>query len=275
MSDETVIRPPDRPQGGGRHAARDRWETPAAPVRAAPDDRPVLLRLSDVHVDVAGQRVLWGISLAVRKGEVVAILGANGAGKSTILRAIHGLVHPRAGRILFEGRDITLASTHSLVRAGIVQVQEGHRVFRAMSVLENLRMGAYTRTDRAGVDHDLQRVYGLFPRLRERGDQLAATLSGGEAQMLAMGQALMARPTLLLLDEPTMDVAPILAEQIFATIVEVNRQGVTILLVEQKARRALMIANRAYVLQAGRVVRSGDAQALSVDEEIQAAYLGG
>ncbi len=211
----------------------------------------------------------------MRPGEIVALLGANGAGKTTTLRTIHGFLHPSSGRIDYAGRDISRSETHRLVRDGISQAPERHRVFATMSVLENLQMGAYSHADQAGLADDFERVFALFPILYERRAQIAATLSGGEQQMLAIGRALMARPTLLLLDEPTSELAPIPADQTFTALLEVNRQGVTILLVEQKARLALAIASRAYVLQTGEIVRAGEARALVEDPAIRAAYLGG
>jgi branched-chain amino acid transport system ATP-binding protein len=238
-----------------------------------PTDRP-LLRLTDVHTYYGQIHALQGISLEVRTGEVVTLLGANGAGKTTTLKTIHGLLHPRAGTIEFDGRDITRMAAHELVRVGIGQSPEGRRIFSRMSVLENLQMGGYSRRDK-NLDEDYRRVFDLFPRLAERRTQHAGTLSGGEQQMLAMGRALMTRPKLLLLDEPSMGLAPILVEQIFSIISDINKQGTTILLVEQNALMALRVAARGYVLQTGRIVRSGEASALLEDEEVRKAYLGG
>ncbi|HVA85926.1 MAG TPA: ABC transporter ATP-binding protein [Candidatus Saccharimonadales bacterium] len=218
---------------------------------------------------------LQGISLEVHPGEIVTLLGANGAGKTTTLKTIHGLLHPRKGRIEFDGADITTVPAHQLVRRGIGQSPEGRRIFARMTVVENLQMGAYTRPNKGELESDFERVFELFPRLRERRHQAGGTLSGGEQQMLAMGRALMARPSLLLLDEPSMGLAPILVEQIFSIITDINRQGTTILLVEQNALMALGVAGRGYVLQTGRIVRSGAAAALLADPEVQAAYLGG
>jgi branched-chain amino acid transport system ATP-binding protein len=250
---------------------------PAPSTAAAPatDERVPLLRLTDIHTYYGHIHALQGISLDVFRGEVVTLLGANGAGKTTTLKTIHGLLHPREGRIEFNGRDITRMPAHDHVGVGIGQSPEGRRIFSRMSVLENLQMGAYSRRDRSALDDDYRRVFELFPRLQERRTQHAGTLSGGEQQMLAMGRALMTRPTLLLLDEPSMGLAPILVEQIFSIINEINAQGTTILLVEQNALMALRVANRGYVLQTGRIVRSGDAEALLQDEEVRKAYLGG
>jgi branched-chain amino acid transport system ATP-binding protein len=244
-----------------------------AAIEPPATDRP-LLRLDDVHTYYGQIHALQGISLEVRTGEVVTLLGANGAGKTTTLKTIHGLLHPRAGAIEFDGRDITRMPAHELVRVGIGQSPEGRRIFSRMSVLENLQMGGYSRRDK-NLDEDYRRVFELFPRLAERRTQHAGTLSGGEQQMLAMGRALMTRPKLLLLDEPSMGLAPILVEQIFSIISDINRQGTTILLVEQNALMALRVATRGYVLQTGRIVRSGAAEALLQDEEVRKAYLGG
>jgi len=244
------------------------------PAIEAPGGEP-MLRLSDVHSYYGHIHALQGISLDVHPGEIVTLLGANGAGKTTTLRTIHGLLHPRAGKIEFEGKDITTMPAHEHVRHGIGQSPEGRRIFSRMTVLENLQMGGFSRKDKKELPKDFDRVFGLFPRLLERKNQHGGTLSGGEQQMLAIGRALMTRPTLLLLDEPSMGLAPILVEQIFAIIEDINKQGTTILLVEQNALMALGIANRGYVLQTGRIVRSGEAKALLADPEVQRAYLGG
>ncbi len=250
--------------------------TATTPAAAGPaTERPVVLRLDNVHSYYGQIHALQGITLEVRKGEIVTLLGANGAGKTTTLKTIHGLIHAREGRIEFEGRDITSMPAHEHVRVGIGQSPEGRRIFSRMSVLENLQMGGFSRNDKAALVEDFKRVFELFPRLEERHDQQAGTLSGGEQQMLAMGRALMTRPTLLLLDEPSMGLAPILVEQIFAIIEDINRQGTTILLVEQNALMALGVAHRGYVLQTGRIVRSGLAKDLLEDEEVKKAYLGG
>ena len=234
-----------------------------------------VLRLTDVHTYYGRIHALQGISLEVHLGEIVTLLGANGAGKTTTLKTIHGLMHPKVGKIEFDGADITHVPAHLLVRRGIGQAPEGRRIFARMTVMENLQMGAYTRTGKDDLNADFERVFELFPRLRERRTQAGGTLSGGEQQMLAIGRALMTRPKLLLLDEPSMGLAPILVQQIFSIIGDINRQGTTILLVEQNALMALGVAQRGYVLQTGRIVRSGAAAALLADPEVQAAYLGG
>jgi branched-chain amino acid transport system ATP-binding protein len=246
----------------------------AAAAASTPGGSP-LLRLTDVHSYYGHIHALQGISLDVYPGEVVTLLGANGAGKTTTLKTIHGLLQPRQGTIEFDGKDITTMPAHDHVRVGIGQSPEGRRIFSRMTVTENLQMGAFSRKDKSGLDQDYARVFELFPRLAERRTQHGGTLSGGEQQMLAIGRALMTRPTLLLLDEPSMGLAPILVEQIFSIIVDINRQGTTILLVEQNALMALGVANRGYVLQTGRIVRSGEAKGLLQDEEVRKAYLGG
>jgi branched-chain amino acid transport system ATP-binding protein len=245
-----------------------------------PEDIPdaaadgTILRLEDVHTYYGTIQALKGISLEVREGEVVTLIGANGAGKSTTLRSIQGLNHPREGRILFRDRDITTESPHDIVRMGIAQSPEGRRIFSRMSVFENLEMGAFQRTDRPGIREDVDRVYSLFPRLAERKTQRAGTLSGGEQQMLAIGRALMARPKLLLLDEPSMGLAPIFVDRIFDIVVEINQQGTPILLVEQNALMALDVADRGYVLETGRIALADDAKALKQNEQVRKAYLG-
>ena len=233
-----------------------------------------LLRVEDVHTYYGSIEALKGISLEVREGEIVTLIGANGAGKSTTLRSINGLNHPRRGSIHFRGRDITRDPPHDIVRSGISQSPEGRKLFPRMSVLENLEMGAFQRSDRSELRGDLDRVYSLFPRLAERKQQRAGTLSGGEQQMVAIGRALMARPGLLLLDEPSMGLAPIFVERVFETIVEINNQGTTILLVEQNAMMALDIANRGYVLETGTVALADDARALRRNEQVRKSYLG-
>jgi branched-chain amino acid transport system ATP-binding protein len=248
---------------------------PTTAARPAPDDTSVLLRMTDVHSYYGNIHALQGISLEVHPGEIVTLLGANGAGKTTTLKTIHGLIHARRGRVEFEGHDITGMPAHEHVKHGIGQAPEGRRIFSRMTVMENLQMGAYSRKDTSGLPDDYKRVFELFPRLEERKDQQGGTLSGGEQQMLAIGRALMTRPKLLLLDEPSMGLSPILVEQIFAIIRDINRQGTTILLVEQNALMALGVADRGYVLQTGRIVRSGKASDLLVDEEVRKAYLGG
>jgi branched-chain amino acid transport system ATP-binding protein len=234
----------------------------------------VILELKDVHTYYGTIQALKGISLEVRDDEIVTLIGANGAGKSTTLRSINGLNHPREGTITFQGENITDTAPHKIVRMGISQSPEGRRVFSRMSVLENLEMGAYQRNDRAEIGQDLERVYGLFPRLQERRAQKAGTLSGGEQQMLAIGRALMARPKLLLLDEPSMGLAPIFVEKIFEIVLEINQQGTPILLVEQNALMALEAANRGYVLETGRVALADDAKVLRDNEEVRKTYLG-
>ena len=229
------------------------------------DQNAPLLSLQDVHAAYGRIEALQGISLEVCRGEIVAMLGGNGAGKSTTLKTISGLMHPRSGRIVFEGQDVSAVPAHLLVRLGI---------FSRMTVLENLQMGAYSRSDKAGIDADYERVFGLFPRLQERRGQAAGTLSGGEQQMLAIGRALMARPKLLLLDEPSMGLAPVLVEQIFAIIADINSQGTTILLVEQNALMALQVASRGYILQTGKIVLADTSAALAANEEVKKAYLG-
>jgi branched-chain amino acid transport system ATP-binding protein len=246
-------------------------ELPATPPTGA---TPVL-QLTDVHSYYGHIHALQGISLEVRPGEIVTLLGANGAGKTTTLKTIHGLIQARQGRIDFEGRDITTMPAHDHVKIGIGQAPEGRRIFSRMSVLENLQMGAYSRRDRSDLQRDYDRVFELFPRLQERRTQSAGTLSGGEQQMLAIGRALMTRPKLLMLDEPSMGLSPILVQEIFAIIKDINQQGATILLVEQNALMALGVANRGYVLQTGRIVQSGEAAALLEDPEVRKAYLGG
>jgi branched-chain amino acid transport system ATP-binding protein len=232
-----------------------------------------MLEIEDLHVAYGEIRALKGVSLSVRPGEIVALLGNNGAGKTTTLRAVSGLLPARGGDIRVEGKSVVGLLPHEIVRQGIAHVPEGRRIFNRLSVLENLLMGGYARADR-GVAEDLARVLELFPRLRERRDQVAGTLSGGEQQMLAIGRALMARPRLLLLDEPSMGLAPVLVEQIFETVTDINRQGTTILLVEQNAAMALSIAGRGYVLEAGTVVLEGPAAALAENPEVRRAYLG-
>jgi branched-chain amino acid transport system ATP-binding protein len=234
-----------------------------------------LLKLTNVVASYGAIQALRGISLEVCQGEVVTMLGGNGAGKSTTLRTISGLMHPKSGTIELDGRDITHMPAHRLVRQGIGQSPEGRRIFGRMTVLENLQMGAYSRSDKAGITADYDRVFGLFPRLLERKSQAAGTLSGGEQQMLAIGRALMGAPKLLLLDEPSMGLAPVLVEQIFHIIQDINAQGTTILLVEQNAQMALQVAARGYILQTGQIVLADNSAALAQNEEVKKAYLGG
>jgi branched-chain amino acid transport system ATP-binding protein len=249
--------------------------SPAASSAPAPatGTAPVL-RLTNVHTYYGRIHALQGISLEVRAGEIVTLLGANGAGKTTTLKTISGILHPRTGTIEFEGDDITRVPPHALVRRGICQSPEGRRIFGRMTVLENLQMGAYTRGS-ANLDDEYENVFMLFPRLRERRNQHAGTMSGGEQQMLAIGRALMSKPRLLLLDEPSMGLAPILVEQIFDIIRNINAQGITILVVEQNALMALGIADRGYILQTGSVVLSDVASKLLENPEVRRAYLGG
>ena len=233
-----------------------------------------LLELDDVHTYYGTIEAIKGISLTVQEGEVVTLIGANGAGKSTTLRSISGLTPPRIGSIRFDGKEIGDRPPQEIVALGISQSPEGRRLFARMTVLENLEMGAFQRTDKSGVNEDIERVFGLFPRLAERRAQKAGTLSGGEQQMCAMGRALMARPKLLLLDEPSMGLAPVLVERIFEIVTEINSQGTTILLVEQNALMALDVAKRGYVLETGVVALSDDAASLRTNERVRKAYLG-
>ena len=234
-----------------------------------------MLEVKDINVYYGAIHAIKGISLAVEEGEIVTLIGANGAGKSTTLRTISGLLKPKTGAINFLGKNIAGMPAHKIVREGISQVPEGRRIFAEMTVQENLELGAFTRTDKAEIQSDFKMVFGRFPRLEERRLQLAGTLSGGEQQMLAMGRALMSRPKLLLLDEPSMGLAPLLIREIFNIIVDINKTGTTVLLVEQNANMALSIANRAYVLETGRITISGDAKELAASEDIRKAYLGG
>jgi branched-chain amino acid transport system ATP-binding protein len=240
---------------------------------SSPEGTPIL-QLEDVHTYYGSIQALKGISLTVNEGEVVTLIGSNGAGKSTTLRSINGLNHPQQGTIVFEGEDITDEAPHEVVKKGISQSPEGRRLFSRMSVLENLQMGAFQRGDRAGQREDMDRVFSLFPRLAERKSQKAGTLSGGEQQMVAIGRALMARPKLLMLDEPSMGLAPIFVEKIFEIVREINQQGTPILLVEQNALMALDTADRGYVLETGKIVLADDAKALRENEQVQKTYLG-
>jgi branched-chain amino acid transport system ATP-binding protein len=232
-----------------------------------------MLELENLHVSYGEIPALKGISLEVRPGEIVALLGNNGAGKTTTLRAISGLLTPRDGDVRFEGQSLRGMSAHAIVRKGIAHVPEGRRVFNRLTVRENLEMGAYARSD-SSVARDIDRVFGLFPRLQERRTQVSGTLSGGEQQMLAIGRAMMASPRMLLLDEPSMGLSPVLVEQIFDTVRDINREGTTILLVEQNAAMALEIAGRAYVLETGTVALSGEAAELARNPDVRKAYLG-
>jgi branched-chain amino acid transport system ATP-binding protein len=233
-----------------------------------------MLELHEIHAYYGNIHALKGLSLRVEKGEVVTLIGANGAGKSTTIRTISGLLHPRRGRITLEGEPIELLQPHLIVQRGVALAPEGRRIFPRLTVLENLEMGAYTRTDVRAVRADLDRILQLFPRLKERASQPGGTLSGGEQQMLAIGRALMARPRLLLLDEPSMGLAPTMVEVIFQTIQEINRQGTTVLLVEQNALMALEVAHRGYVLQTGQCVLHDTADALLRNEMVRQVYLG-
>ncbi len=233
-----------------------------------------MLELHDVHSFYGNIEALKGISLTVEKGEIVTLIGANGAGKTTTLRTITGLIKPRQGTVILEGEELTAFKPHEIVYKGVSMVPEGRGIFARLTVAENLDLGAYTRNDKEGIKADLERVYELFPRLKERRSQVAGTLSGGEQQMLAIGRALMARPRLLLLDEPSMGLAPVLVELIFDTIVDINRQGTTILLVEQNALMALSVAHRGYVLRTGEIVLSDTAENLRTNEMVQKTYLG-
>jgi branched-chain amino acid transport system ATP-binding protein len=250
---------------------------PAQPqAQAAPAGKGngTILEVEDIHTYYGAIHALKGITLEVREGEIVTLIGANGAGKSTTLRSINGLNHPRLGSIRFQGRDITHDPPHRIVAMGVAQSPEGRKLFPRMSVLENLEMGTFQMKDRSTFKDDLERVYSLFPRLAERKAQKAGTLSGGEQQMVAMGRALMAHPKLLMLDEPSMGLAPIFVERIFEIVIEINKQGTPILLVEQNALMALDAADRGYVLETGTVKLSDDAKALMQNEQVRKTYLG-
>jgi branched-chain amino acid transport system ATP-binding protein len=233
-----------------------------------------LLEVQDIHSYYGNVQALRGVSLTVEEGEIVTLIGSNGAGKTTTLRSIHGMLHPREGRILFKGEEIQRLPAHDMIGRGIAQSPEGRKIFSRMTVLENLEMGAYHRNDKAEIRQDMDRVFDLFPRLKERVKQEAGTMSGGEQQMLAIGRALMSRPKLVLLDEPSMGLAPVLVERIFQVIREINEQGTTILLVEQNANVALEIASRGYVLETGAVVNAAPAEKLRQDPKVREAYLG-
>jgi len=233
-----------------------------------------LLELDGVDAFYGRVQALHGVSISVEQSEIVALIGSNGAGKTTTLRTISGLMHPAKGTVTFGGQDITKTKAHAIVGLGICQSPEGRRLFPRMQVIDNLQMGAYTRNDKPGIQQDMQRVFDLFPRLKERSTQLAGTLSGGEQQMLAMGRAMMSRPKLLMLDEPSLGLAPILVDTIFKTIQEINAAGTPILLVEQNAVRALEVAHRGYVLETGNVVQKGSGKELLNSPDVQRAYLG-
>jgi branched-chain amino acid transport system ATP-binding protein len=242
------------------------------PEAAMPE--AAMLELADVHVRYGNIRALQGVSLRVASGELVALIGSNGAGKSTTLRTISGLLRPTQGAITFEGADITTAATDRIVALGVSHCPEGRRIFGSLTVAENLRLGSVSRSDASGIAEDLEMVFELFPLLKERTGQPGGTLSGGEQQMLAIGRALMSRPRLLLLDEPSLGLAPLMVERIFATIAELKRQGRTILLVEQNVHQALDVADRAYVLETGRITLDGEATVLRHDAKVEQSYLG-
>lgn len=233
-----------------------------------------MLEVRDLQVYYGMIHAIKGISFDVNQGEVIALIGANGAGKTTTLHTITGLLAPKSGSVLFEGKDITKVPAHKIVSMGMAHVPEGRRVFAELSVYENLKLGAYTRKDKKEIEETLARVYKSFPRLEERKNQLAGTLSGGEQQMLAMGRALMSKPKIILMDEPSMGLSPILVEEIFHIIREISAGGTTVLLVEQNAKKALAIADRAYVLETGNIVLSGDAKEMMNNDSIKKAYLG-
>lgn len=233
-----------------------------------------MLEIKDLSVYYCVIQALKGISFEVNEGEVIALIGANGAGKTTTLHTVSGLIAPKSGSVIFEGQDITKTPAHKIVSMGMAHVPEGRRVFASLSVLQNLRLGAYTRNDKEEIEESLRKVYKRFPRLEERKNQPAGTLSGGEQQMLAMGRALMSNPRIILMDEPSMGLSPILVNEIFDIIKEVSAGGTTVLLVEQNAKKALSIADRGYVLETGRIVLEGKAQELLNNKSVQSAYLG-
>lgn len=233
-----------------------------------------LLEIKDLEVYYGAINALKGISFSVEQGEIIALIGANGAGKTTTLHTISGLIPAKSGSVMFNGKDLTKTPAHKIVSMGMAHVPEGRRVFAQLSVYENLTLGAFTRKDKAEINESLERVYDRFPRLKERRTQLAGTLSGGEQQMLAMGRALMSKPTIVLMDEPSMGLSPLYVNEIFDIIQEINKSGTTVLLVEQNAKKALSIANRAYVLETGTISLSGDAHELMDNDEVKKAYLG-
>jgi branched-chain amino acid transport system ATP-binding protein len=252
--------------------------TPEVPVTEPEPDGPgpgePVLHVDDIHTFYGAIEALKGVTLDVYEGEIVTLIGSNGAGKTTTLRSISGIVPPREGSIIYQGRDITGVPGHDVAGMGIAHSPEGRRIFPRMTVLENLEMGAFTRKDVAAIKGDIERVYEMFPRLHERAKQKAGTMSGGEQQMLAMGRALMAQPSLLLLDEPSLGLAPVIVDKIYEIIREINQQGVTILLVEQNANYALDVSARGYVLETGHVALTDKSAALRNDERVKAAYLG-
>lgn len=233
-----------------------------------------MLEVKDIEVFYGMIQAIKGVSFEVNEGEVIALIGANGAGKTTILHTITGLLSPKNGSIIFEGQDISKIPAHKIVSLGMAHVPEGRRVFADLTVYENLKMGAYTRTDKREIEETLEMIYSRFPRLKERKNQLAGTLSGGEQQMLAMGRALMSQPRIIVMDEPSMGLSPILVNEIFDIIQKISADGTTVLLVEQNAKKALSIANRAYVLETGKIVLEGDANTLMNDDSVKKAYLG-
>ncbi|WP_374676061.1 ABC transporter ATP-binding protein [Ideonella sp.] len=238
------------------------------------NDKPILLKVEGLQVAYGGIQAVKGASFEVREGELVSLIGANGAGKTTTLKAITGIQAMAAGDVQYLGRSIRGQGAWDMARQGLVMVPEGRGTFTRMTIVENLQMGAYIRNDKAEIEADIDKVFGIFPRLKERALQLAGTMSGGEQQMLAMGRALMARPKVLLLDEPSMGLSPIMVDKIFEVVDTIHRQGVTILLVEQNASRALALANRGYVMESGEVTMTGPAQQLLNDPKVRAAYLG-
>jgi branched-chain amino acid transport system ATP-binding protein len=235
----------------------------------------MILKVDKLTVHYGAIQALRGISFEVEQGEIITLIGSNGAGKTTTLHGISNIIKKTGGTVVFDGRDITALPPDRIVAAGLVQVPEGRRIFANLTVRDNLEMGAYTRKDRAGIRQDMENVFSIFPRLKERIRQIAGTLSGGEQQMLAMGRALMAKPRLLLMDEPSMGLAPILVDEIFSIIRRINESGTTILLVEQNAFKALGVAGRAYILETGQIVKTGPAAELMKDDSVKAAYLGG
>ena len=234
-----------------------------------------MLKVENLSVSYGAINALRGISFDVKEGEIISLIGSNGAGKTTTLHAISNIIKKQSGKVIFAGQDVTNVSADIIVKRNLIQVPEGRRIFLNMSVKENLEMGAYTRTDKANIKNDLAKVYELFPRMKERINQISGTLSGGELQMLAMGRALMANPKLLLLDEPSLGLAPIFVDEIFNIVKTINETGTTILLVEQNAYKALSISNRAYILETGAIIKSGDAKQLINDPAVKEAYLGG
>jgi branched-chain amino acid transport system ATP-binding protein len=234
-----------------------------------------MLEIKDLCVNYGMIKALKGISFEVNEGEVIALIGANGAGKTTTLHTITGILPAKSGSVVFDGVELTKTPAHKIVKMGMAHVPEGRRIFQQLTVLDNLKLGAFTRSDKDGIAEDMEKIYKRFPRLAERKSQIAGTLSGGEQQMLAMGRALMAKPSILLLDEPSMGLSPLLVSEIFHIIGEINSKGTTILLVEQNAKRALAIADRAYVLETGNITLEGTGDALARDERVQKAYLGG